>query len=79
MQVLRGGQSVTYNLVSGAGSHDKTECAVRLRESYYVSQNRNGFMRIDILRGGGVMLRVYRFQRNGTGGLSYSRWLEPRP
>ncbi|NLG62589.1 MAG: hypothetical protein GX539_10110 [Candidatus Cloacimonetes bacterium] len=51
---------------------------MRMRESYYVSQNRSGFMRIDILRGKGVHLQVYRFQRDGSGGLSYSRWLEPR-
>lgn len=77
-QVLDGGASVEYVLVSGAGSYAKAECAVRMRESYYVSQNRSGFMRIDILRGKGVHLQVYRFQRDGSGGLSYSRWLEPR-
>lgn len=79
LQVLRGGEAVDYILVSGAGSATKASCAVRLRESYYVSQHRSGFMRIDILRGGGVMLRVYRYRNDGTGGLSYSRWLEPRP
>lgn len=77
-QVLHGGESAEYVLVSGAGSYSKAECAVRMRESYYVSQNRSGFMRIDILRGQGVHLQVYRFNREGAGGLSYSRWLEPR-
>ncbi len=77
-QVLHGGESTQYVLVSGAGSYSKAECAVRMRESYYVSQNRSGFMRIDILRGQGVHLQVYRFSRDGSGGLSYSRWLEPR-
>lgn len=79
LQVLRGGEAVQYILVSGAGSPTKASCAVRLRESYYVSQHRSGFMRIDVLRGGGVMLRVYRYRDDGSGGLSYSRWLEPRP
>lgn len=79
-QVMHGGDSpVEYVLVSGAGSYDKASCAVRLRESYYVSQNRSGFMRIDILRGGGVHLQVFRFARDGSGGPSYSRWMEPRP
>lgn len=77
-QVLHGGESTQYVLVSGAGSYSKAECAVRMRESYYVSQNRSGFMRIDILRGQGVHLQVYRFSRDGSGGLAYSRWLEPR-
>lgn len=79
LQVLRGGEAVEYILVSGAGSSSKASCAVRLRESYYVSQHRSGFMRIDVLRDGGVMLRVYRYRADGTGGMSYSRWLEPRP
>ncbi|HUE76894.1 MAG TPA: hypothetical protein VMM83_03055 [Longimicrobiales bacterium] len=78
LQVLRGGENVDYLLVSGAGSHGKTACGVRLRESYYVSQHRSGFMRVDILRGRGVLLRVYRYTGGGEGGLSYSRWLEPR-
>ncbi|HUF13894.1 MAG TPA: hypothetical protein VMN78_12390 [Longimicrobiales bacterium] len=78
LQVLRGGPNVDYLLVSGAGSHSKVACGVRLRESYYVSQHRNGFMRVDILRGSGVLLRVYRYTGGGEGGLSYSRWLEPR-
>lgn len=77
-QVMDGGESAQYVLVSGAGSHSKTECAVRMRESYYVSQNRAGFMRIDILRGKGVHLQVYRYRADNTGGLSYSQWLEPR-
>jgi hypothetical protein len=79
LQVLRGGQAAEYLLVSGAGAHAKTACSVRLRESYYVSQHRSGFMRVDVMRGGGVLLRVYRFQGDGSGGLSYTRWLEPRP
>ena len=75
-QVLRGGRSVHYHLVSGAGT--KTSCVVKMRESYYVSQHRPGFMRIEILRGGGVFLRVFRYTSDGEGGRSYSRWLEPR-
>lgn len=79
LQVLRGGRNVDYLLVSGAGSAGKTECAVRLRESYYVSQHRAGFMRIDIMKGKGVLLRVFRYPGTlHTGALSYSRWLEPR-
>lgn len=79
LQVLRGGEAAAYLLVSGAGSYSKASCSVRLRESYYVSQHRSGFMRIDVLRDGGVLLRVYRYRRDGSGGLSYSRWMEPRP
>jgi hypothetical protein len=78
-QVLRGGQHVRYLLVSGAGSPSKVSCAVRLRESHYTSQHRSGFMRLDVMRGGGVLLRVYRYDSRGAGGVSYSRWLEPRP
>jgi hypothetical protein len=78
LQVLRGGPAARYLLVSGAGSYAKTSCAVRLRESFYVSQHRSGFMRIDVMRGRGVLLRVFRYESDGTGGLSYSRWLEPR-
>jgi hypothetical protein len=78
LQVLRGGQNVNYLLVSGAGSATKTECAVRLRESYYVSQHRPGFMRIDVMRGKGVLLRVFRYPAGKTGALAYSSWLEPR-
>jgi len=78
LQVLRGGRNVDYLLVSGAGAGSKTECAVRMRESYYVSQHRAGFMRVDILRGKGVLLRVYRYPPVGPSALAYSRWLERR-
>ncbi|MEX2610499.1 MAG: metallophosphoesterase [Gemmatimonadota bacterium] len=78
LQVLRGGRSVHYLLVSGSAS--KRECAVKMRESYYVSQNRHGFMRVDLLRDGSVWLGVYRYtgQGEGEGGLSYARLLNPR-
>lgn len=78
LQVLRGGTSARYLLVSGAGSYSKSSCGVRLRESYFVTQHRSGFMRLDILRGSGVLLRVFEYDSRGAGGLSYSRWLEPR-
>jgi hypothetical protein len=78
LQVLRGGRNVDYLLVSGAGAASKTECAVRMRESYYVSQHRAGFMRVDIMKRKGVLLRVFRFPASGTSSLSYSRWLELR-
>lgn len=77
LQVLRGGRSVEYILVSGAGSDAKASCAVRLRESVYTSPHRNGFMRLDIMRERGVLLRVYRYTNAGRGGLAYSAWLEP--
>jgi hypothetical protein len=76
LQVLKGGRNVNYMLVSGAGSPDKTECAVRMRESYYVTQHRAGFMRIDILKGKGVLLRVYRYPAGSRGALAYTHWLE---
>ena len=78
LQVLRGGLNVDYLLVSGAGAPSRVTCAVRLRESYYVSQRHTGFMRIDIMKGKGVLLRVFRYPGRSTGALSYSRWLEPR-
>jgi hypothetical protein len=78
LQVLRGGPNVDYLLVSGAGSASRVTCAVRLRESYYVSQRHTGFMRVDIMKGKGVLLRVFRYPGRSTGALSYSRWLEPR-
>lgn len=78
LQVMKGSRSVQYLLVSGAGSADKASCAVYLRESYYVSQHRTGFMRIDILRNKGVMLSVFDYSSSGVRGAPFSRWLEVR-
>jgi hypothetical protein len=78
LQVLRGGRNLNYILVSGAGSDAKTECAVRMRESYYVTQHRAGFMRLDILKDKGVLLRVFRYPATRRGALAYTRWLEVR-
>lgn len=75
LQVLRGA-STDYVLVSGAGAYAKSDCAVRLRESYFVAQRREGFMRLDILRNRGVRLQVYMYSYGGEGGLAYTRWLE---
>ena len=75
-QVLDGGPNVGYVLVSGAAT--KVSCAVRLRQSYFTSQYRRGFMRVDIMKGRGVFLRVYDFDSKGAGGLAYARWLEAR-
>ena len=75
-QVLRGGKNVKYLLVTGAGT--KVACAVRLRESYFTSQHRTGFMRLDIMKNSGVLLRVYHFDSKGEGGVAYSSWLEAR-
>jgi hypothetical protein len=79
LQVLRSGRNAPYVLVSGAGSAGKVSCTVRLRESLFTSPHRNGFMRLDVMRRGGVLLRVFRFTSSGSGGVAYSRWLEPRP
>jgi hypothetical protein len=79
LQVLRGGKNVGYLLVSGAGSDAKSSCAVRMRESHFTSQHRNGFMRLDIMRQHGVLLRVFRYTASGSGGVAYSHWLEARP
>lgn len=78
MQVLRGGPTVQYLLVSGAGSDSKVSCGVWLRESYYVAQHRTGFMRLDVMRNKGVFLRVYAYRSDGSGGVTFSRWLEAR-
>jgi hypothetical protein len=78
LQVLRG-RNVPHLLVSGAGSYSKAGCAVYMRESRFISQHRSGFMRVDIMRAGGVLLRVYHFDGGGRGGLVYTRWLEERP
>jgi hypothetical protein len=78
IQVLRGTREVQYLLISGAGSDSKVGCGVWLRESYYVAQHRTGFMRVDILRNKGVHLSVYTFMSDGSGGVTYSRWLEPK-
>lgn len=78
LQVLRGGIEVDYLLVSGAGAPSRVSCAVRLRESYYVSARSAGFMRVDIMKGKGVLLRVFRYPGRSTGALVYSRWLEAR-
>lgn len=75
LQVLRSGSDSPWVLVSGAAA--KTGCAVWMRESYYVGQDGLGFMRLDVLRTGRVLLRVYRYSTEGAGGLVYTRWLEP--
>ncbi len=77
LQLMRGPEA-QYLLVSGAGSPDKTECAVYLRESFYTSQHRAGFMRMDILKGKGVLLTSYEFVGSGARGSPYSKWLELR-
>lgn len=76
LQVLDGGPNAPYVLVSGAGSQSKVACAVWLRETYYASQYRTGFMRLDILRNRGVLLRVFHYTGSGEGELAYTRWLE---
>jgi hypothetical protein len=73
LQVMKGAPSAQYFVVSGAGSQGKTECAVYLRESYYVSQHRVGFMRVDVMRDKGVMLSVFDFSGAGVPGRSFSR------
>ncbi len=78
LQVMKGAPNVQYLAVSGAGSEDKAACAVYLRESYYVSQHRSGFMRVDILKDKGVLLSVFDFSSRGAPGAPFSRWLEVR-
>jgi hypothetical protein len=41
-----------------------------------VAQHRTGFMRLDVMRNKGVYLRVYEYRSDGTGGVTYDRWLE---
>ncbi len=76
LQLLAGGKDVDYLAVSGAGSSGKAACAVYMRESYYVSQHRTGFMRVDILRKKGVLLSIYDFTSAGAHGAPFGRWLE---
>ncbi|HEX2721400.1 MAG TPA: hypothetical protein VHM24_00680 [Gemmatimonadaceae bacterium] len=78
LQVMKGAPNVQYLLVSGAGSESKAECAVYLRESYYVSQHRTGFMRVDILKGKGVVLSVFDYSGAGSRGAPFARWLEEK-
>ena len=78
LQVMKGAPNAQYLIVSGAGSSDKAACAVYMRESYYVSQHRTGFMRVDILRGKGVLLSVFDYKGDGTPGRPFTRWLELR-
>jgi hypothetical protein len=76
LQVLRGdGYGAQYLLVSGVGSPGKPGCAVRLRESLYVAQNLEGFMRLDV-HATGVLLRV--FTNEGGPESQYTRWLAPQ-
>jgi hypothetical protein len=35
-------------------------------------------MRIDVMRGKGVLLSVYQWDSRGQGGLAYTYWLEPK-
>ncbi len=78
LQVMKGAPNVQYLIVSGAGSADKAACAVYMRESYYVSQHKTGFMRVDILKDKGVLLSVFDYSSSGTPGAPFSRWLEVR-
>lgn len=78
LELMKGAPSTQYLVVSGAGSADKASCAVYLRESYYVSQHRTGFMRVDVLRGKGVLFSAFDFTESGKPGRPFSRWLEPR-
>jgi hypothetical protein len=78
LQIMKGAPNAQYLVVSGAGSEDKVSCAVYMRESYYVSQHRPGFMRVDILRNKGVLLSVFDYSRAGVPGVPFSRWLEVR-
>ena len=78
LQVMKGSRSVQYLVVSGAGSDAKAACAVYMRESYYVSQHRTGFMRVDILKDKGVLLSVFDYTGDGHPGKPFSRWLEAR-
>ena len=78
LQVMKGAPNAQYLVVSGAGSEDKAACAVYMRESYYVSQHRTGFMRVDILRDKGVLLSVFDYTSDGTPGRPFTRWLEVR-
>jgi hypothetical protein len=77
LQLMQGPEA-QYLLVSGAGSPTKTECAVYLRESFYASQHRSGFIRLDIMKGKGVLLTAYEFVSSGGRGNPYSRWLEAK-
>ena len=43
-----------------------------------MSQHRIGFMRIDILKGKGVLLNVFDYSGAGARGAPFSRWLEAR-
>ncbi len=78
LQVMKGAPNAHYFVVSGAGSQGKAACAVYMRESYYVSQHRTGFMRVDILKDKGVLLSVFDYSGAGVPGASFSRWLEVR-
>jgi len=78
LQVMKGAPNAQYLVVSGAGSEDKVACAVYMRESYYVSQHRTGFMRVDILKNKGVLLSVFDYSSSGSPGAPFSRWLEVR-
>lgn len=78
LQVMKGAPYAEYFVVSGAGSPSKASCGVYLRESYYVSQHRTGFMRMDILRNKGVLLTAYEYTGGGSRGLPFSRWLEAK-
>ena len=78
LELMKGAASTQYLVVSGAGSADKASCAVYLRESYYVSQHRTGFMRVDVLRGKGVLFSAFDYTESGKPGRPFSRWLEPR-
>jgi hypothetical protein len=73
LQVMHG-RTAKYMLVSGAGSLDKGECAVRLRESLFVAQGTSGFMRLDFAQGDSVHLTVFRYDSHVSGPV-YTRWL----
>ncbi|MEY2497017.1 MAG: hypothetical protein QOD12_573 [Verrucomicrobiota bacterium] len=76
LQILRAGETTPYVLVSGAGSKTMLTTATHGTDTIF-SHLHPGFMALDFMRNGSVLLRVIEPADNdGSGTVTFSRWLK---
>ncbi len=77
LQVLRG-RSASWYLVSGSGRFGHGTHVASIDATEFASSDA-GFMRVDVLRGGGAVLNVYAVRGNGDAVLHYTGHLAGKP
>jgi len=78
LQVLRGGETAQYALVSGAGTLDRPSPVTTGDDTLFASPHA-GFMRLDILKTGAVRLTVFQLNDDATPREPVSIWLDTGP